>query len=115
MPVITVLCIVGAFAVSSRMFDVYVMFAFGLLGYFLKRYGYTPAPIVLGLILGPMADENLRRALFLSDGSLMPILTRPISVILTAVILVTILGSLFQMVRRPGSRPVANPSPGANP
>ncbi len=107
MPVITVLCVVGAFAVSSRIFDVYLMFAFGLLGYFLKRFGYTPAPIVLGLILGPMADENLRRALYLSDGSLMPLLTRPISLILTSVILVTVLGSLAQLMRRPrrdGSR-----------
>jgi len=100
MPVITVLCVIGAFAVSSRMFDVYLMFAFGLLGYFLKRFGYTPAPIVLGLILGPMADENLRRALFLSEGSLMPLLTRPISLILTLVILATVFGSLTQLVRR---------------
>jgi putative tricarboxylic transport membrane protein len=113
MPVITVLCVIGAFAVSSRMFDVYLMFAFGILGYFLKRFGYTPAPIVLGLILGPMADENLRRALYLSDGSLMPLLTRPISLILTMVILATVLGSLAQLIRRPHRQ--AHPAPGATP
>jgi len=115
MPVITVLCVVGAFAVSSRMFDVYVMFAFGVLGYFLKRYGYTPAPIVLGLILGPMADENLRRALYLSDGSLMPLFTRPISLILTAVILVTVFGSLLGLVRRARGGPARTRGSGANP
>jgi putative tricarboxylic transport membrane protein len=96
------------------MFDVYVMFAFGVLGYFLKRYGYTPAPIVLGLILGPMADENLRRALYLSDGSLMPLFTRPISLILTAVILVTVLGSLLALVRR-ARGPARTQGSGANP
>jgi putative tricarboxylic transport membrane protein len=115
MPVITVLCVVGAFAVSSRIFDVYLMFAFGLLGYFLKRYGYSPAPIVLGLILGPMADENLRRALYLSDGSLLPLLTRPISLILTTVILVTVLGSVAQLIRRPGRRDARRAARGATP
>ncbi|MDQ3397768.1 MAG: tripartite tricarboxylate transporter permease [Deinococcota bacterium] len=97
MPIIAVLCVIGAYAVSTRMFDVYLMLAFGLFGYFLKRNGYTPAPIVLGLILGTMADDSLRRALFLANGSLVPFFTRPISLVLLLFITLTVASSLLKL------------------
>ena len=58
MPLIAVLSVVGAYAINMRSFDIVVVFAFGVLGYFLDKMGYAPAPIVLGLILGKMIDEN---------------------------------------------------------
>jgi len=70
---------------------------------------------VSAVILGPMADENLRRALFLSDGSLMPLLTRPISPILTTVILATLFGSIVGLLRGPRHGSGLRPNAGVKP
>jgi len=79
LPIIFVLCVVGSFAISSRLFDVYVMLGFGVLGYVLRRAGYPVAPLVLGMVLGDLMEKGLRRGLVLSDGDLTPFFTRPIS------------------------------------
>jgi putative tricarboxylic transport membrane protein len=86
-PIIFVLCVVGAFAISSRLFDVWVMLGFGVLGYALRRLDYPVAPLVLGLVLGDLMEKGLRRGLVLSDGSLLPFFTRPISAVLLVVLL----------------------------
>jgi putative tricarboxylic transport membrane protein len=80
MPVIFLLCTVGAFAGASRLFDIYCMLAIGIGAFFLRRRGYQMAPFVLGLVLGGLLDKSLRRGLVLSDGSLEPFFTRPISI-----------------------------------
>jgi putative tricarboxylic transport membrane protein len=82
MPIILVLCAVGSFAISGRVFDILIMLLFGVIGYPLRKMKYPDAPLILGLILGPMLDENLRRGLILNEGSLVPFITRPISIIL---------------------------------
>jgi len=82
---------VGAFATASRLFDVYAMLAVGVGAFFLRRHGYEMAPFVLGLVLGPLLDKSLRRGLVLSDGSLVPFVTRPICVAFGLVTLFTIL------------------------
>jgi putative tricarboxylic transport membrane protein len=99
MPAIFVLCTIGAFAIASRVFDIWVMLAFGLLGFVLREMRYPMAPLVLGLVLGDILDKSLRRGLVLSDGDLAPFLTRPISLVLWVTILVTVLLS-FHAVRR---------------
>ncbi len=91
MPVIFVLCTVGAFAITSRLFDVWVMLAFGVLGFGMRLLGFPMAPLVLGVVLGPILDVNLRRGLVLSDGSLAPFFTRPISLLLVVIIGITFL------------------------
>ncbi len=68
MPLIIPICVIGAFAVNLNYFDVWVMFAAGLIGYLLFRYGFPLAPMVLAVILGPLADENLRRALLIFEN-----------------------------------------------
>ncbi|HOJ87539.1 MAG TPA: tripartite tricarboxylate transporter permease [Pseudothermotoga sp.] len=89
MPIIFVLCVVGTYVLNGRMFDVWIMLLFGLLGYFMRLNDFPAAPFVLGFILGPMADTNLRRALMLAKGSLLPFVTRPVSlVLLIAIVLV---------------------------
>ena len=94
MPIIFVLCTVGAFAITSRLFDVWVMLGFGVIGFGLRLLGFPMAPLVLGVVLGPILDVNLRRGLVLSDGSLLPFFTRPISLVLWVIILITfMLGS----------------------
>ncbi len=91
MPIVFLLCTVGAFASASRMFDVYAMLAIGMGAFLLRRRGYEMAPLVLGLVLGPLLDKSLRRGLVLSDGSLAPFFTRPISMAFAAVTIFTIL------------------------
>jgi putative tricarboxylic transport membrane protein len=91
MPVIVVLCTVGAFAVYGRIFDIYVMIIFGIIGFVLREMRYPMAPLILGVVLGPILDANLRRSLSLTDGDLLPFFTRPISLVLCVAILLTIL------------------------
>src|ERR1700742_4870602 len=91
MPIIFLLCTVGAFAGASRLFDVYCMMAVGIGAFFLRRRGYQMAPFVLGLVLGGLLDKSLRRGLVLSDGSLGPFFTRPISIGLATVTLFILL------------------------
>ena len=99
MPVIFVLCTIGSFAIASRIFDIWVMLGFGLLGFALRAMKYPMAPLVLGIVLGDILDKSLRRSMVLSDGSLEPLFTRPISVVLALCTLATVLLS-FSPVRR---------------
>lgn len=99
-PIIFVLCTVGSFAISGRLFDVYVMLAFGAIGYGLRHYGYPMAPMVLGIVLGDLMEKNLRRALVLSDGSLVPFFTRPIAGSLAALIVAVVAWKLWSMRRK---------------
>jgi putative tricarboxylic transport membrane protein len=91
MPIIFLLCTVGAFASASRLFDIYCMLAIGIGAFFLRRRGYQMAPFVLGLVLGSLLDKSLRRGLVLSDGSLEPFFTRPISIGFAAVTILILL------------------------
>ena len=100
MPIVFVLCVLGSYSIASRLFDVYVMVVVGLLCFFLRRRGYPVAPFVLGLVLGDIVDKTLRRGLVLSDGSLLPFFTRPISALLAAVVLVTLLSQVPAVKRR---------------
>ncbi|WP_370156647.1 tripartite tricarboxylate transporter permease [Ferrovibrio sp.] len=100
MPLIFVLCAVGAFAIASRMFDVYVMLGFGVIGFLLRLFNYPVAPLVLGIVLGDILDKNLRRGLVLSDGDLTPFITRPISAVMLAAILFIILMNVPPFRRR---------------
>jgi putative tricarboxylic transport membrane protein len=90
MPVIFVLCTIGSFAIASRIFDVWVMLGFGLLGFVLREMKYPMAPLVLGIVLGDILDKSLRRGLVLSDGDPTPFLIRPISAVLAVVTVATI-------------------------
>jgi putative tricarboxylic transport membrane protein len=94
MPVVFLLCAVGSFAIASRLFDVYTMLGIGVVGFVLRRFGYQMAPFVLGLVLGDLLDKSFRRGLVLSGGELEPFFTRPISALLAAVVLLTLLLSI---------------------
>jgi putative tricarboxylic transport membrane protein len=105
MPIIFVLCTVGAFAGASRLFDVYCMMAIGIGAFLLRRRGYQMAPFVLGLVLGGLLDKSLRRGLVLSDGSLEPFFTRPISLGLATVTIFILL--LYIPVFKAGASSIA--------
>lgn len=95
-PIICVLSVIGSYAIRNNFFDVWLLFGFGILGYFMERYNISQAPIVLALVLGPMVEAELRRTLVLFHGSLLPVLSRPIS--LTIIILI-IISVAFPLVR----------------
>lgn len=94
MPIIGLLCIFGSYALGTRIFNLYLMIPVGIVAYFLTEMGYPIAPLVIGVILGPMADSNLRRALMVSQGSFKPVFTRPVALILFLVIVYTFLGQI---------------------
>jgi putative tricarboxylic transport membrane protein len=91
MPVIFVLCAVGSYAIAQRLFDVYVMLAFGIVGLILRQLNFPMAPLVLGIVLGDILEKSLRRGLVLSDGDLTPFFTRPISFVMFSIVAATIL------------------------
>jgi putative tricarboxylic transport membrane protein len=91
MPVIFVLCVVGSYAIAQRMFDVYVMLGFGIIGFALRQLNFPMAPLVLGIVLGDLLEKSLRRGLVLSDGDLLPFFTRPISFVMFSLVAATIL------------------------
>ncbi|HZK55207.1 MAG TPA: tripartite tricarboxylate transporter permease [Desulfosporosinus sp.] len=78
-PVILVLCVVGAYSMGNNMFDVWIMFIAGVIGYFMQRYEFPASPVILALILGPMMEANFRRALVMSGGDYSVFVTRPIA------------------------------------
>jgi putative tricarboxylic transport membrane protein len=103
-PLILVLCVVGAYAINNSFFDIMLMLAFGIIGYYMQKFDFPASPIVLALILGPMAESNFRRALALSGGSYDIFYTRPITLVLLVVSVLTlftpIIKSLLQQRKR---------------
>lgn len=79
-PVIFVLSLVGSYAMRQNVFDVYLTIGFGVIGYLMQRYHYPLSPILLALILGPMAESNLRRSMVVSGGDWHILFSRPIAV-----------------------------------
>jgi TctA family transporter len=99
-PAILVFCAIGTFSLSNSTFDVYLMSVFGFLGYLFHKFGCEPAPMMLGFILGPMMEEFLRRALLLSKGDPMVLVTRPISATMLAVAVVLLFVVLTPALRK---------------
>ena len=90
-PAVIILCVLGTYAFNNSIFDVKVMLFFGLLGYFMSKFGYPQAPMVIAVILGPLLEGGLRKALIMSDGSYLIFLQRPISLaLLTLMALIAI-------------------------
>lgn len=94
MPIVFSLCVIGPYAISQRLFDVWVMAFFGVVGFLLRKMKYPMPPLVLGIILGTLLDKSLRRGLILSDGDISPFFTRPISAGFALLVLITILAGI---------------------
>lgn len=109
-PVVFVLCLVGAFSVGNRLFDVWVMLGFGFLGYVLGRAGVPLGPFVIGFVLAKPFEAEMRTALQLSDGSLMAIVNHPIAMIfLTIAIVMLVLPYLRKRHRNPDTTESMSP------
>ncbi|NDC33770.1 MAG: tripartite tricarboxylate transporter permease, partial [Burkholderiaceae bacterium] len=78
-PAILVFCCIGVYTVNNSIFDIFITASFGVIGYMFFKFGCEPAPLLLGFVLGPMMEENFRRALLLSRGDFTTFVTRPLS------------------------------------
>ena len=100
LPMVMVLCIVGSFGTNNRIFDVWTLLLWGVMGFILTKFDLPLTPIIMGFILGPICEKYLRRGLMMSRGSFMPFITRPVSgIFLGLSLLMVIITFASQMVR----------------
>ncbi|MEK7437464.1 MAG: tripartite tricarboxylate transporter permease [Pseudomonadota bacterium] len=99
-PSILLFCCVGVYSLSNQPFDAMLMAVFGLLGYIFVKLECEPAPLILGFILGPLMEENLRRAMLLSRGDATVFFTKPISGVLLGIAIVLLLITLAPTVQK---------------
>jgi len=99
-PLIILFCLVGAYSINNSVFDIGVMILFGVVGYLLKKFDYEAAPLILGFVLGPMFEVNLRRSLLMSQGSFDIFVERPIAITALIVCGILIILPLAKMIRR---------------
>lgn len=98
-PAILLICVVGVYTLNNHIFDVYAMLILGIAGYFMKKYDIPGAPMVIGLILGPILEQNLYRALSLAHGDITVFVTRPISAVLLGIAAVMSIVVLFKTIK----------------
>lgn len=98
---IVVMSVIGAYAYNRSMFDVFIMFVFGVLGYFMKVYQYSVASFMIAFILAPILEMNLRQSLILFNGNISDLFSRPVSVALIIVtVLLVAVPIIFKMIQR---------------
>lgn len=110
LPVVTVLCVIGAYACNKRLFDVGMMIFFGILGLLLRSRGFSVAPVTLGLVLGGMMDSNFRRAVSLASTASSPLIAlfgRPITLVLLVCTVFTLVTNIPSVKRRRAQRRAA--------
>ncbi len=96
---VMVFCIIGSYALRNTYFDVWVALAFGFIGYWMRKDGYSLGPMTLALVLGTMIEQKLSGALKLSGGSLLPFINRPISAVLVSLSLLVIGFSIYKIIK----------------
>lgn len=85
---ITAVSAVGVYSLNRNVYDLAVVFALGVVGFLMRRYDYPLAPVILGIVLGPLIDNNFRRAMIITDGNIVTLITRPLTMAILAVAIV---------------------------
>jgi putative tricarboxylic transport membrane protein len=98
-PVIFVLCITGGYAPEQSMHDVWLILLFGVMGYLLRKLNYPVAPMVLAIVLGPLAERSLRQSLLASQGDMMIFVERPLSAAFLVIGLALFVYPILQLAR----------------
>lgn len=109
MPIVALFAVIGSYSFDFTLFNVYFMVGFGIIAYFLGEMGYPIAPLVIGIILGPMAEENLRRALIDHANDPGSLLSRPLALLLVALIVLSLFLQFRKRPREEGSGARQNP------
>jgi putative tricarboxylic transport membrane protein len=102
MPLVMLFCFLGAYTLSNNTADAIIALIFGIVGFFMQRLGFPGAPMILGIILGPMAEQNLNRALLIAQNNWTVFFTRPISCAFIAVTVFSILYTVYSTMRKKG-------------
>ena len=105
LPLIVAICVIGTYAVNFSVFDLQVMALLGLVAYYMRRNDYPLGPAILGLVLGDLMEQNLRRSLIMSRTGAMIFFTRPFTAVLIALSVLSILAPALLRVLRPRHRP----------
>lgn len=103
MPIIVAFCVVGSFAINNGRLEIIVMLAAGIFGYLLERYGFPLAPVVLGLVLGPIVEKNFMQSVIKTNWDLTQFLTRPVSAALAGATVLALAYPLLKRLRRTAS------------
>jgi len=96
LPIIIVFCVVGAYGLNNRVFDAWSVMFFGVIGYAFEKWRFPLAPVILGFILGPIAETNLRRGLMMTQGNFLPFLTKPVSGAFLVIALASVVYSVIK-------------------
>ena len=104
MPIIVAFCVVGSFAINNGQLEILVMLLFGLLGYLMERTSFPLAPVVLGLVLGPIVEKNFMQSVIKTNWDLTEFLTRPVSAILLVITVLILIFPVLRGMRRGRSR-----------
>jgi putative tricarboxylic transport membrane protein len=99
-PLIVLFCMIGAYSLNNRVFDVVVMVIFGLVGYLMRKFEYEGAPLLMAFILGGIMEQALRQSLLLSHGSFTIFFTRPISACAMTLALALIISNFIPFLRK---------------
>lgn len=100
-PMIVMFSMIGSYAIANDLFQIWVMIGFGVFGYFMRKYEFSPASLILGLVLGKMMEENFRRQLLLTSGDYSSFVTRPISLVfLIAVVFVLFFPIISSLIKK---------------
>ena len=97
-PIVATFCFIGSYAVKNSTFDIIILIIFGLIGYLMRKIAIPIAPLILGFILGPLIEDNLRRSLILSDGNVMSFFTHPISGVILVLTILLLLSPIILRV-----------------
>lgn len=99
LPLVTLFCLIGAYSLNNSLVDIGIMIGFGVFGYFLRKADYDPAPMILGMILGPMMERALRQSLVISQGSSGIFFSRPLSAIMLSIAGIFLLYSMIRWIQ----------------
>jgi putative tricarboxylic transport membrane protein len=98
-PLIIMFCVIGVYEVNHSIVDVWIMLVMGVVGYGLKKFGFDPAPLVLGLVIAPIFEMSLRQSLIMSDGNWTIFVARPIAAVLLGISAALLIASAFSALR----------------
>ena len=99
-PLILLFCLIGVYSVSNSVFDIYIMLVFGIVGYLMKKFEYEGAPLILAFVLGPLMENNLRKALITSQGDFSIFFTRPLAAISLIIAFILLVSPLIPWLRK---------------
>ncbi|MBN2545922.1 MAG: tripartite tricarboxylate transporter permease [Spirochaetes bacterium] len=96
-PIIMALCFLGAFSLNNSIYDMFIALIFGVIGYFMRKHGFEVAPMILGVILGPLAERELGKALIISHGNWFTLINSPIAIFFYVISIASVVYSMIRL------------------